>query len=91
MVILVVSLDALQMESAPESDTNHQVRSSRALGWTDVDGWRAGGVGGVSGVAAAKPAEREGERRGVLHTSSCRLKREDEGAKGGRAGRTNSG
>ena len=59
VVILVVSLDALQMESAPESDTNHQVRSSRALGWTDVDGWRAGGVGGVSGVAAAaKPAER---------------------------------
>ena len=89
MVILVVSLDALQMESAPESDTNHQVRSSRALGWTDVDGWRAGGVGGVSGGGGK--AGREGERRGVLHTSSCRLKREDEGGKGGRAGRTNSG
>ena len=91
MVNLVVSLDALQMESAPESDTNHQVRSSRALGWTDdVDGWRAGGVGGVSGGGGGK-AGREGERRGVLHTSSCRLKREDEGGEGGRAGRTNSG
>ena len=88
VVILVVSLDALQMESAPESDTNHQARSSRALGWTDVDGWRAGGVGGVSGGGKAG---REGDQRGVLHTSSCRLKREDEGGKGGRAGRTNSG
>ena len=43
-------------------------------------------VSAAAAAAAAKPAEREGERRGVLHTSSCRLKREDEGGKGGRAG-----
>ena len=56
---------------------------------TDVDGWRAGGVGGVSGGGGG--GGKAG--RGVLHTSSCRLKREDEGGKGGgrRERRTNSG
>ena len=46
-----------------------------------MDGWR-GGVGGVSGSGGG--AGKAG--RGVLHTSSCRLKREDEG--GGKGGGT---
>ena len=53
----------------------------RSVGRTDVDG-RRGGVGGVSGSGGG--AGKAG--RGVLHTSSCRLKREDEG--GGKGGGT---
>ena len=53
-----------------------------------MDGGRVVSVVSAA-AAAAKPAEREGERRGVLHTSSCRLKREDEvGKGGGREGET---
>ena len=92
VVILVVSLDALQMESAPESDTNHQVRSSRALGWTDVDGWRAGGVGGVSGGGGGGKADREGGRaeRRVAHLKlpPKTRRRRRKGRRAGAAGRT---